>query len=182
MAELDVEKLQEVAAKLRKRADFFLENDPESLSKDDFSVISSYLNGLADTLEGMGGARKKVLWRNVTAVVLYLLAFVGSCWLFYHFSPYEGKYYAKLAKEVAGTEQEVTAYATVIQAGIGVFCGLFVFFVSVFVSIILCGFVRLFTRRIDILVEAAVTLLLAGGSFLAYYQYVLKTGLLNGLL
>ncbi len=183
MSRPDLAKIQDVGAALRKRAIFFWDNDPSDLSKDDFNTIASYLQNLADSIdEAVKGNRGKSLVRGFTAFVLYVLLFGVLCYLFYTYSPYEDKYYAKLAREIF-SNPDTQMYVFYFRGGVALFLSLFVFFISVFFSIIVCAFAKLAAPRfVNAVVEAFVTVLLAGGAYYAYHEYVFTQGLAKTLL
>lgn len=183
MAKVAFHKIHEVSRALRKRAGFFYDNDPAELSKEDFKTIGSYLENMADTLDlAVKGDKRKALGWGVVTFTLYLLLFAALCWLFYEYSPYEDRYYLKLAKEVF-TDKNAPQYVFYIRSGIAAFCSLFVFFVSVFVSIIICGIAKLgLPRLVNSVTEAVVAILLSGAGFYIYYEYVFKTGLAKSFL
>lgn len=183
MAKVAFHKIHDVSRALKKRAAFFYDNDPASLSKEDFATIGSYLENMADTLDlAVKGDKRKKLGLGLLTFTLYLLLFASLCWLFYQHSPYEDRYYLKLAKEVF-TEEQASNYVFYIRAGIAAFCSLFVFFVSVFTSIIFCGIAKLLLPRIfNSVAEALVSMLIAGAGFYGYYEYVFKTGLAKSFL
>lgn len=177
MSKVDVGRLESVAGKLRKRAQFFLENDPQGLTQEDFSVISQYLENLADNIDDAVKSRKGLAFlRGFIAFLIYLTAFVGSCYVIFMHSPFADAYYVKLAKEIFDQAQDVALYVDYIKIGIALFCSLFIFFVSIFVSIILCTMISLINKRLmNAIVESLVTSGLAAGLVYAYYKYVFLT-------
>lgn len=183
MSRPDLARIQEVGKALRQRATFFWESDPADLNKDDFNTIASYLQSMADSIdEAVQGNKGKSLVRGFIAFVVYVLLFGGLCYFFYTHSPYEDKYYAKLATEIF-TEPDTGMYVFYFRGGIALFLSLFVFFVAVFFSIILCAVLRLFSSRLaNAVVEAAVTVILAAGVYYIYYEYVFTQGLAKSLL
>jgi len=183
MAKVAFHKIHEVSRALKKRATFFYDTDPASLSKEDFATIGSYMENMADTLDlAVKGDKRKALGRGLLTFVLYLLLFGSLAWLFYQYSPYEDRYYLKLAKEVF-SEEQASQYVLYIRAGIAAFCALFVFFVSVFASIIVCGIAKLALPRLfNSVTEAVVSMLIAAAGFYAYHEYVFKTGLAKSFL
>lgn len=183
MAKVAFNKIHDVARALRKRAAFFYDNDPAQLSKDDFATIGSYLENMADTLDlAIKGDKRKALGLGLATFALYLLLFASLCWLFYDYSPYEDRYYLKLAQEVF-SEDNAQQYVFYLRAGMAAFCSLFVFFVSVFTSIIICGVAKLLLPRlVNSVTEAIVSILISGAGFYMYYEYVFKTGLAKSFL
>lgn len=178
MSKIELEKIKDVATALRGRAAYFYKNSPEKLSKEDFGTIGSYLEAMADTLDkAVRGDKRKSFWFGFASFLLYLLLFAGLGWFFYQYSPYEDRYYLKLAKEIF-SESDAPGYVFYIRGGIAGFCALFLFFVSVFVSIVFCGVLKLaLPKLINALVEAALSIVLAGIGCYFYHEYVFTTGL-----
>ncbi len=178
MSRLDLARIQEVGKALRHRATFFWETDPADLNKDDFNTIASYLQNMADSIdEALQGSKGKSLVRGFAAFVIYVLLFGGLCYLLYTYSPFEDKYYAKLATEIF-SEPDTGMYIFYFRGGIALFLSLFVFFVSIFFSIILCAILRLFSQKlVNAVVEALVTGVLAAGVYYIYHEYVFVQGL-----
>lgn len=175
----DLEKIASVAALLRKRAAFFSETDPATLDKDDFGMISNYLRGLADALDHAAvGDVKKTLWIGVAAFLLYVGGFIGICLLFNQYNPLEAKYYAKLSKEIFADEANTLFYAKCLQAGVALIAGLFIFFVSFFMAVVVCSLVKAIKSAwMNSAIEAGVTLLVMGVLFFYYYKLVYVTDL-----
>ncbi len=183
MGMIPSEKVQDVAKALRQRATFFLDSDPKDLSREDFATIGGYLQGLAESLEGTAKRLNRgALLRGLATCVVYAVLLGVLCHLFYQYGPYEDKYYLKLAREVFSQEHaaELVFY---FRAGAALFCALFVFFLSVFCSIILCAVCKLFLPRlVNSLTESVVASLLASVAYYLYYEHVFKTGLAKSFL
>jgi len=175
----DLEKIASVADLLRKRATFFEETDPASVDKEDFGMIANYLQGLADALDhALIGDAKKKIWLGVAAFFLYVGGFIGICLLFNQYNPLEAKYYAKLAKEIFADEANNVFYAKCLQAGVALIAGLFIFFVSFFLAVVVCSIVKAIKSSwMNTLIEASATLLAMGILFYYYYNIVYITDL-----
>ncbi len=183
MTKKDYARIQDVSAALRKRAFFFKESEPTDLSPEDFQTIGDYLQNLADTLDAsIKHKDDKSVLRGLVSFVFYIALMGGLCYFFYQYSPYEDRYYLKLAKEVF-SEANADNYVFYIRSGIAVFCALFVFFISVFISIIACGIVKLMIPRfVNAITEAVVSILLSGVCFYLYYEHIFTTGLAKSFL
>lgn len=179
----ELSKIQNVATALRKRADFFLETSPSDLGRDDFLTISEYLRKQADIIDStIQGSKRKSMGRGFLAFLLYICVFGALCYGYYLYSPFEDRYYIKLAKELFNPEQ-TDQYVLYFKIGVSAFGALFTFFVSVFVSIIICGVFKLaLPRLVNSVTEAVVAAAISAGAFYAYHQYVFLTRLAQSFL
>ncbi len=173
--------LQTTSKALRQRARFFQDRNPQELNQEDFSTISKYLEGMADNLDSFyqGRKRRKFLV-GLLAFLLYLGVFV-VCFgmLYYHYNPFEDRYYVKLAKEILSEDANVTLYVQALKLGVSLLGTLLLFLVAVFVAIIINGILSMIHSRLgNALVEAVLAGALVGGMFYVYIERVYNTGLL----
>ncbi len=177
--------LQTTSNALRQRAKFFRERNPQELTQEDFSTISKYMEGMADNLDSFAqGRKRKKFLVGLFAFLVYLGVFVVCLgMLYYHYNPFDDRYYIKLAKEILSEDANVDLYVQALKLGVSLVGTLLLFLVAVFVSIIISGILGMIHSRLgNSLVEAVLAAALVAGMFYVYIEQVYSTGLLMKLL